>query len=153
MSDAAPRTPLLIPPLGALYRALEPVAYSALRLVAGAFLMPHGYPKLFGTPGLAGAAKAMAAHGLEPALLFAGLIGAVEFFGGLLMAVGLFTRVAATAIAIEMAYIGFFVLWDKGFFWLKGGFEYALMWCAVALLVALRGGGRYSLDRLVGREI
>ncbi len=43
--------------------------------------------------------------------------------------------------------------WDHGFSWLKAGYEYPLLWGIVALAIALRGGGPYSVDRKIGREL
>ena len=68
------------------------------------------------------------------------------------MALGLFTRPAAAAIAVFMANAVLFHL-PNGFFWSKGGFEYPLLWGIVALSFAIRGGGRYSLDAKLGREM
>jgi putative oxidoreductase len=41
----------------------------------------------------------------------------------------------------------------NGFFWTSGGFEYPLLWGIVALYFVVRGGGRYSVDTAIGREI
>lgn len=68
-----------------------------------------------------------------------------------MLALGLFTRLAAAAIVIEMAVISFAVLyphWD----WGRHGMEYAVFMGVVALGVLLAGGDRYSLDRVIGRE-
>lgn len=68
-----------------------------------------------------------------------------------MLALGLFTRVAAAAIAIEMSVISFAVLyphWD----WGRHGMEYTVFMGLVALGIFLAGGGRYSLDGIIGRE-
>jgi len=72
-------------------------------------------------------------------------------FGGFMLALGLFTRIVAAAIAIEMAVICFAVLYPA-WSWGHHGMEYALLMGLVALGVFLQGGGRYSLDHLIGRE-
>jgi putative oxidoreductase len=43
--------------------------------------------------------------------------------------------------------------WGNGFFWTTRGYEYVLMWGLVAFAIALRGGGPYSLDRKLGKEL
>ena len=84
-------------------------------------------------------------------LAWAYAIGALEFFGGLLLIAGLFTRLVAAAIFVEMMVISFAVLYPS-WSWGRRGMEYALFMGLIALAIALRGGGRYSLDRLIGRE-
>lgn len=142
---------LIIPALGPLYRCLSPISYTMIRVVAGLLLIPHGWPKLFG-----GAAEGSAAFfakvGLEPALPLVYLVGITEVFGGLCLALGFLTRPAAVAVAIFMAVAAFHVHWPNGLLWIKGGFEYPLFWGIVALAIAIRGGGKWSVDRLIGRE-
>ena len=77
----------------------------------------------------------------------------IEFAGGICIAAGLFTRFFAAAIAIEMGYLTFYYYWGNGFSWLNRGYEYVLLWGLVMLAIALRGGGPYSLDRRIGREL
>ena len=77
----------------------------------------------------------------------------VEFVGGLFLALGLLTRVAAAPI------IGFLVTaivtyhWQFGFAWESRGIEYPLFWSIVVLHFLVRGGGPWSLDALIGREL
>ena len=54
--------------------------------------------------------------------------------------------------AIEMAII-MGLYWNNGFAWLNRGYEYVLLWGLVCFAIALRGGGPYSLDRLLGKEL
>jgi putative oxidoreductase len=58
-------------------------------------------------------------------------------------------RVAAGLLLVA----AFGVHLGNGFFWTAGGFEYPLLWGIVTLAFVLRGGGRFSLDALIGREI
>jgi len=60
---------------------------------------------------------------------------------------------AAAACAIDLAVITFAVLWPKGFGWSHGGYEFLLMWTLIMFAITLGGGGPYSLDRLIGREL
>jgi putative oxidoreductase len=145
----------LIPGVGALESALSPFAEPLVRVAAGLLLMPHGAQKLFGWFGGYGVEATgqffAAKLGLPPSLaLVAGLI---EFFGGAALALGLATRVVAALVFGLMAAAVIFVHWPIGFFWTAGGFEYPLLWGVVALAFVFRGGGRYSLDALIGHEI
>lgn len=155
MNTASPPT-RMIPALSPLYDALSPYVYPLIRVTAGALLMPHGAQKLFGVfggSGLSGTAQHFEqAFGLQPGLLFALLAGGTEFFGGLLLVLGLLTRPAAGAVICLMAYAVFAVHLPNGFFWPNGGYEYPLMWGLIAIAILVRGGGRLSLDRAIGRE-
>ena len=77
--------------------------------------------------------------------------GSVEFFGGLMLAIGLLTRLSAGAVAVLLL-VALSVHTPNGFFWTGGGFEYPLLWAILALYFVVKGGGSLSLDRLIGRE-
>jgi putative oxidoreductase len=149
------RQNLIVPSLAPVYAALSPLAEPLVRVTAGLLLVPHGAQKLFGLfggGGIAGTAQFLDSAGYAPGLLWALLIGLTELGGGLLLALGLLTRPAAAAVAAFLAVAVVHHL-PKGFFWPEGGFEYPLLWCVVALAFAVRGGGRYSLDAALGREV
>ncbi|MFI4986869.1 MAG: DoxX family protein [Alphaproteobacteria bacterium] len=149
------RSQLFVPALAGLYDALRPWSYPLMRFIAGIVLAPHGAQKLFGWfggAGLVGVADVMGKIGLEPGYAWAVFIGSVEFFGGLCVAFGLLTRLAAVTVALEMAYIIAFILWSHGYFWTKGGYEYALLWAVLMVGIAIKGGGAKSLDAMIGRE-
>ena len=144
-----------IPAIASITEALSPLAEPLVRVTAGLLLVPHGAQKLFGWFG---------GYGLEATgQFFAGKLGLpaslalvagiVEFVGGLMLALGLATRVAAALVAGLMAVAVLHVHLGAGFFWTSGGFEYPLFWGIVALAFVIRGGGRYSLDRLIGYEV
>ena len=84
---------------------------------------------------------------------FALLAGLIEFFGGLALALGLLTRPAAALVFGMMAVAVVQVHLANGFFWTNMGYEYPLMWGILALSFVVRGGGRYSMDAAIGREI
>lgn len=132
----------------------DAVGWLIIRLAAGLILMPHGAQKLFGLfggGGLEGTAQYFEANlGLSPGLLFAGLAGATEFFGGLFLALGFLTRLSALAVVALMAYAALFVHLGNGFFWTAGGLEYPLLWGLTALGFVVRGGGSYSVDHVLG---
>lgn len=148
--------PLLLPALRPAYATLSHVADAVLRVAAGAFLVPHGAQKLFGWfggGGLAGTGQFFETQlGYSNGLLVALAVGSVEVFGGLALALGLGTRLAAAAVAVLLA-VASTVHLPIGFFWTSGGWEYPVLWSILALSYAVKGGGRYSLDRLIGREV
>ena len=147
----------LIPALRPVWDGLSPLAETAARVAVGLFVMPHGAQKLFGWFGGAGLEATQQAFatkmGLPPE--FAILAGLTEFLGGLGLALGLVTRLSASMVAGAMAVaVGvIYFQFGKGFFAQNGGFEYPLLLCILALAFVIRGGGRCSLDRLLGREI
>lgn len=139
---------LYFPGLAGLYEAVTPYGYDFMRVVFGLMLMPHGYEKLFqGKPPV----QRMVDLHLAFPEIWAYWIGALEFFGGALLAIGLFTRIVAAMFTVEMAVISFFVLWPVYGFASKG-YEFSLMMGIFALGFACGGGGRHSVDRLIGRE-
>jgi putative oxidoreductase len=141
----------LIPALEPLYQKIVPLGWPLVRLAAGLIIIPHGWPKLM--MGVEAAANmALVRRGIQPALPLAYILIFLETVGGLCVALGLFTRFFAGAIAIEMAVIVYHHL-DGGFGWTNRGYEYPLMWGAIMLAIALRGGGPYSLDRRIGKEL
>jgi putative oxidoreductase len=148
MEAAKPR--LLIPGLQKFYAWAEPVSYLIIRLTVGLMLIPHGWPKLMAGIGPV-AANALTKRGITPAEPLAVILIAIETIGGLCIALGLFTRFWAAAATIEMCVIVYHHLPKFG--WTERGYEYPLMWGLVLLAVALRGGGPYSIDRLLKREL
>jgi putative oxidoreductase len=129
----------------------DSLAPLALRLAGGTIFVAHGAQKLFGAfggYGLEGTGQFFDSVGLSPGYLMALLAGAVEFFGGLALIIGLLVRPAAAALAFAMLVAVFAVHFSKGFFLDKGGYEYALAMLAVSVSLAFSGGGRVSLDRV-----
>ena len=155
MTQGTMRQRLVIPGLARLYESLQELAYPLIRVTSGLFFIMHGGQKLFGWFGgdINGVAGGFAKLGLEPALPLAYLVGIVEFFGGLCIALGLFTRFWAAGCVILLAVAVFKVHLGNGFFWTKGGFEYPLMWMLISAAILIRGGGRYSLDRRLPKEL
>jgi putative oxidoreductase len=148
MDRAQPK--LLIPQLQSFYRWAEPLSWALIRITAGLMLIPHGWPKLM--MGLnATAQMALVKRGIAPAEPLAVVLITLETLGGLCIALGLFTRFWAAAVTIEMCVIVYHHL--PKFSWGERGYEYPLFWALVMLAIALRGGGPYSLDRAIGREL
>jgi putative oxidoreductase len=149
MNESRPR--LLFPALRPLYVFLEPLAWPVLRCGCGLILAVHGWGKISrGAEAMAPAFVKMG-YGHPIALIY--LLILVEFFGGIAIAAGFFTRFFAAAVTIEMAVITFAHYLPNGFSWLNRGYEYVLLWGLVCFAIALRGGGPYSLDRKLGREL
>ncbi len=143
---------LFIPALGPLYERFTPYTWPLIRVTAGLMLVPHGWGKLFTEGGVDRMAGGLAKMGLEPAYPLALYIALLEFLGGLMLALGLFTRVVAALVVGFMAVAAFYVHWGIGFLWIQKGFEYPLFWGLVCIAIAIRGGGPMSLDAKMGRE-
>jgi putative oxidoreductase len=128
-----------------------------LRIVVGVLFMGHGAQKLFGMfggHGLAGTAGFFEQGlGLRPGKVHAAGAGAAEFFGGLLLALGLLTPLAAAALIATMAVAIITVHWSKGVWSTEGGYEYNAVLMATAFAVAAVGPGNWSLDHALGLDI
>ena len=124
-----------------------------LRLLIGLTLAAHGCQKLFGAfggGGLEGTGRWLESIGFRPARRQAWFAGGTELAGGLALALGLVTPVAAAAIIGVMAVAAIAGHPGKGFFITRGGWEYCLMLAGAAAALAFTGPGALSLDRLVG---
>jgi putative oxidoreductase len=150
MTDLVDTKRLYVPAVAGLYETLAPLAPTLIRVALGAILIPHGFGKLFLADAVP-ASRNFVQFGWAYPLAWAYFIGAVEFFGGILLILGLWTRVAALAIVIQMAVICFAVLWPK-WFWGQRGMEFALLMGLVALAIFFRGSGPYSLDAKMKKE-
>src|SRR5262249_23428097 len=147
--------PLQCPPSAPTPTRRSPPPGPLIRATAGLLLVPHGAQKLFGWfggYGIEATGQFFAAKLGLPASL-ALVAGVVEFFGGLMLAAGLATRIVAALVVGLMTVAVLQVHLGAGFFWTGGGFEYPLLWGIVALAFVLRGGGRYSLDAVIGYEV
>lgn len=121
-----------------------------LRLVVGLAFAAHGAQKLFGWfggGGLSGTAGFFGSLGYRWPAALALLAGLAELGGGLLLAAGLATPLAALLICTVMLNAIVTVQWRKGFL---GGYELDATFVAVALAVVATGPGRWSLDRAIG---
>jgi putative oxidoreductase len=150
MEGTVERKRLYVPAAAGLYETFGPLSYTLIRVALGLILIPHGFGKLFLADAVP-ASRNFVNFGWAYPLAWAYFIGAVEFFGGILLALGLWTRAAALAVVIQMAVICFAVLWPK-WFWGQRGMEYALLMGIVALAIFFRGGGPYSLDNAMKKE-
>jgi putative oxidoreductase len=137
--------------------AFAPVVEALLRVMVGAALVPHGLRITFGLFrgtglkdfNLAMLAQQLDADGYRPGRLWAPAIAATELIAGPLVAVGLFTRLAAIPVVIFLL-VSCRERWVKGgWFWNTQGLEYTLMWTIAAAFFLAEGGGLYSLDFLL----
>ena len=151
MSDAAHEPKPFFPFLQPFYDAVIPWTWPLVRVAVGWDLIVHGWGKILRGPTQQAVllSRDGAAFGFKVAIF----LTFIEFVGGICIALGLFTRFFAAAIAIEMGYLTFYHYWGHGFGWTNRGYEYVLMWGLVSFAIALRGGGPYSLDRKIGREL
>lgn len=146
--------------LNALLRTDDDTAGLILRLMLGVVFFPHGAQKVlgwFGGHGLAGT-LGFFTETMGLPLAAAALVIAAEFLGSLGLITGLLTRLAAFGILCVMTGAIFLVHLPHGFFMNWGGnqagegFEFHLLAIAIALALMLKGGGRWSLDRLLARR-
>lgn len=131
------------------------VALLLLRVALGVTFLAHGAQKLFGAfsgPGVAGVAGFFGKLGIPLPGVMAWVISLLEFFGGLAIGVGLFTRWVAVLLACNMAVALLKVHLPRGFFVSTGGVELVLLLGTIALALALLGPGGISLDRQMGRK-
>jgi putative oxidoreductase len=149
---AANEPKLIFPGLAGFYATWRDIAYTLLRVCMGYILFMHGWVKLTGA-GLAGVSGYMAKNGLVPGGLFAGAAIFLETVGAVCLLIGLFTRFFAAALAVEIGIAFLVVHMARGFSASKGGFEYVLLLGIVLFAIAIRGGGPYSVDAKIGKEL
>jgi putative oxidoreductase len=127
------------------YSVWAPRALSVLRMVAAFLFMAHGAQKLFGFL----APPEMPQFPIFTQMWFAGVL---EFFGGGLLLLGLFTRLVAFILSGQMAMAYFQVHSPQGFWPLANQGELAALYCFLYLYFALAGGGPWSLDAWMHRK-
>jgi putative oxidoreductase len=127
-----------------------------LRTALGLILAAHGAQKLFGWfggGGLNGVGSMLESMGFVPGRVQALLAGLSETAGGLLLAFGLLTPLAAALTLAVMGVAAISVHAKAGFFASKGGYEYTLLLGLAALSLAFTGPGAISLDALLGLSL
>lgn len=130
------------------YRPLEPFGYAFARLCAGIIFATHGVDRLFyhhSVREFGSAANYLSPH----------LIGGFEAIGGILLAIGLFSRPVALLFALEWLAVAAAVPVPPGTSWfgLSATWHYPSMMVVICIAFVMRGGGYYSLDRFIGKEI
>jgi putative oxidoreductase len=123
------------------------VAFLILRLIVGAFQIPHGAMKL----GLFGAdAHKIAAnfegYGLRPGRVWVTAVGAAQVILGFMITFGVETEIAASITSCMSFAMAVIALRPSGWFWNRHGMEYAVFWGFAAFCLVLTGPGRLSID-------
>ncbi|MDX6382057.1 MAG: putative oxidoreductase [Rubrobacteraceae bacterium] len=124
------------------YSEWTPRLLSVLRVAVALLFIEHGSQKLLGFP----PAQQAASDSLTLLMWMAGML---EFFGGLLILFGLFTRPVAFLLSGEMGVAYFMAHVPQGFFPLQNRGELAALYSFVFLFLAVAGGGAWSLDNLL----
>lgn len=121
----------------------SPHVLSIVRIILALLFFEHGLSKLFGFP-----------QSVPPPALFsmAWFAGAIEFVGGSLLAIGLFTRVSALIMSGEMAFAYFISHAPHSFFPILNRGDSAILYCFIFLYFAFAGGGPWSLDAVLARR-
>jgi len=121
-----------------------PYVLSIVRIVVALLFFEHGLSKMFGFP-----------QPIPPPALFSlpWFSGAIEFVGGGLLVIGLFSRVSAFIMSGEMAFAYFISHAPHGFFPIINRGDAAILYCFIFLYIAFAGGGPWSLDaKLFSRD-
>ena len=121
-----------------------PRLLSVLRIIVGLLFIEHGTSKFFAFPS-GGETGTVALFSLI------GLSGVLELVGGVLLTLGLFTRITAFILSGEMAFAYFIAHAPSGFFPLLNHGEPAVFYCFLFLYVAAAGPGPWSVDSAVRR--
>jgi len=124
------------------FRSFAPQILSIFRFIAGTMFACYGAQKMFGAFG-------GMPPGVPPALTWTA--GPIEFFGGILIAIGLFTRPVAFLCSGLMAFAYFIGHAPNGFFPKTNGGEIAVLYCWLWLYIAAQGPGAWALDNVLGR--
>jgi putative oxidoreductase len=90
--------------------------------------------------------------GLSPGYFMALMAGSVEFFGGILLLLGLLTRLSSVALSFTMVVAIFAVHFQNGLFMSNNGYEFALALFAISLALVFQGGGKFSLDAILYKK-
>ncbi|WP_088100171.1 DoxX family membrane protein [Xanthomonas retroflexus] len=127
------------------------LALLILRVAAGGFLLPHALGKLFGWfngPGLAGFAGELRGFGLPSSAPLPLLLALLQVVAGSAVILGWQARIAALVAAAFIAFTALLAL-RNGWFWMRGGAEYPLLWTLALLAIALAGPGAWAVDGLL----
>lgn len=121
-----------------------PRIFAILRIISGLLFACHGTQKLFGWP--------PSEHGTVKIASLLGVAGIIELVGGLLIAVGLITGIAALICSGEMAVAYFMAHFPSGLIPLQNHGELAALYCFLFLYIAAHGGGIWSVDSVLRRR-
>ena len=128
-----------LPPAAARY---APYVLSIVRIIVALLFFEHGSSRMIGFP----------TQALEPLFTLHWFAGVIEFTGGALVVLGLFTRAAAFIMSGEMAFAYFLSHAPHGFFPIVNRGDGAILYCLFFFYIAVAGAGSWSLDALWRRR-
>jgi putative oxidoreductase len=128
------------------------LGYALARIWMALLILPSGWEKVFDNGVARIAAGNVLKTGFYPPMFWAWFVAILELVGMAMLAVGLLTRPIAFMFFVEMAVITFTIQMPNGYFWTSRGCEFALLLTLVSFAFVMAGGGKYSLDRRIGRE-
>ena len=131
---------------------LVPVGYALARVWMALLILPSGWEKVFDNGVARIAAGNVLKTGFYPPMFWAWFVAILELVGMLMLAAGVLTRPIAFMFFVEMAVITVTIQMPNGYFWTQRGCEFALLLTLVSFAFVLGGGGKYSLDRRIGKE-
>lgn len=131
---------------------LPAIGYALARAWFAVLILPSGWEKVFSDGASRIATGNVLKTGFYPPMFWAWVVALLELVGMILLAAGLATRIIAFMMAIELGVIVVMIQMPNGYFWTSRGTEFALVLFLVCLAFVFGGGGRYSLDRKLGRE-
>lgn len=140
---------LLFPGLAPFYDAATPVAELIMRVLAGVMMVwLHGWAKIQ-APTASGEMLGMIGFGAP--MFWSVVLSLFEFFAGLMLIFGFYTRFAAASLGILIAVTIYahWVVFGEGFV----GAERPILWGAILLFFAVRGGGKYSVDAKLSKTL
>ena len=118
------------------------ITLNAMRIMAGFLIMPHGAQKLFGALG----------REAVPLASLSGVAGVLEFFGGLAILLGFYTRPVAFVLSGLMAAAYWLAHGTKALWPILNQGELAALYCFVFLYLAAQGGGDWSIDGCISKK-
>ena len=116
----------------------SPQILGVVRIVVGLLFLEHGLMKIVGFPAPMG-------HGALPPMIMAA--GIIELAGGVLVAAGLFSRIAAFVCSGEMAFAYFIAHFPRGIYPAMNGGEDAILFCFIFLYLAAAGPGSFAINQ------
>ena len=124
--------------LGTTLGKWQPQVLAVLRIITALLFLAHGTGKLIGFPDLGFA---------PPFMSLPWIAGAIEIVGGILLVLGLYTRLVAFILCGQMAVAYFMAHAPQGFYPIQNGGELAVLYCFIFLYLIFSGPGAWSLDR------